>query len=149
LSRKFRKDLPSQAIERGRMPVEPADLDRDVLEQPRRFALALAQKQQVVGERFRAHRHHAVQRTARDGWQPIGREIRPAVLAQELQDFAERWVVKSWDAGLRTSERWHLEVSPRIGWDLSKCHAPPQRSRIFTVATAVAANCFVIIRRLL
>jgi hypothetical protein len=37
------------------------------------------------------------------------------VLAQELQDFAERWVVNGWDAGLRTSERWHLEISPRVG----------------------------------
>ncbi len=97
------------------MPVEPADLDRDVLEQPRRFAFAFAQKQQIVGERLRPDRDHAVQRTPRDRRQPIGREIRPAVLAQELQDFAERWVVNSWDAGLRTSERWHLEVSPRIG----------------------------------
>jgi hypothetical protein len=36
------------------------------------------------------------------------------VLAQELEDFAERWVVNSWDAGLMTSEQWHVEFSPRV-----------------------------------
>jgi hypothetical protein len=90
--------------------VEAADLDRDVLEQPRRFAFALTQKLQVVGIRRCADRDHAVHGTTRDGGQPVRREIRSGSLAQNLEDFAERRVVNSGDAGLRTSERLHLEL---------------------------------------